>query len=506
MNQVSRNTLKLKPLGINTYRESVLYMRTDCHVCTAEGFEVQMRVRVHFKGKSIIATVQTIDTNILHPNEASLSTYAWAHLEAIEGEDITISHHRPLTSLSFVRSKLYGNTLSELEINSIIKDISKSRFSDINIAMFLSACVGGHLNQEEIYHLTNAMVQTGSHLHWDSDIIVDKHCIGGLPGNRTSLIVVPIVAAFGLMIPKTSSRAITSPAGTADVMEIFAPVNLDLKKMKQIAEKENGCLVWGGAVSLSPADDILITIERIMDLDSEGQMVASVLSKKIAAGATHILIDIPLGPTAKVRSISMANLVKSHLENISRKFNIETQVIITDGSQPIGRGIGPALEAKDALDVLSCHPGAPQDLREKALLLAGHIIEFSPKIKKGEGHQIAHHILESGQALQKFQSICEAQGGFAKIPKASHTHEIKAGRSGIVTAIDNRRLARLAKSTGAPHIKTAGLEILVKLDHLVQKDQPILILHAETLDQLNYALSFYNDESDMITLSEMGPQ
>ena len=146
------------------------------------------------------------------------------------------------------------------------------------------------------------MVKTGKILTWPSDLIVDKHCVGGLPGNRTTLIVVPIVAAFGLMIPKTSSRAITSPAGTADTMEVFAPVNLDIKTMRKVVEQENGCIVWGGSVSLSPADDLLIRIERPMDLDSEGQLVASILSKKIAAGSNHLVIDIPIGSTAKIRT------------------------------------------------------------------------------------------------------------------------------------------------------------------------------------------------------------
>lgn len=169
------------------------------------------------------------------------------------------------------------------------------------------------------------------------------HCVGGLPGNRTTLIVVPIVAAFGLMIPKTSSRAITSPAGTADTMEVLAPVNLDIKKMKKVVEREYGCIVWGGAMSLSPADDILIHIERAIDLDSEGQLVASVLSKKIAAGSTHLVIDIPIGATAKIRSLKTAIKLKKLFDNICLKYNLTIKTIFSHGEQPVGRGIGPAL-------------------------------------------------------------------------------------------------------------------------------------------------------------------
>ena len=215
--------------------------------------------------------------------------------------------------------------------------------------MFIAASAGDRLNKKEVLDLTNAMVDTGQRLTWPSPLVVDKHCVGGLPGNRTTPIVVAIVAAFGLMIPKTSSRAITSPAGTADTMEVFTTVNLDIPTMKKVVEQENGCIVWGGSVALSPADDLLIRIERTANLDSEGQMVASILSKKIAAGSTHIVIDMPIGTTAKVRSIAQAELLKNFLESVAKEFGIETKVIFTDGSQPVGRGIGPALEAQDVL-------------------------------------------------------------------------------------------------------------------------------------------------------------
>lgn len=497
------NKLKLKYLGIDTYNEPVIYMRKDAHICLSEGFEAQARVQVTLNNRDLIATLNTIDSDILHHNEASLSHYAWHFLSAQENDVISIAHPRPLESLSYIRSKIYDNELSYDQINEIIKDVVSGRLSDIDIAMFLTATAGNRLKVTEILHLTQAMVESGEKLTWPSELVVDKHCIGGLPGNRTSPIIVPIVAEFGLMIPKTSSRAITSPAGTADVMEIFAPVNLNIKAMRAVVEQENGCIVWGGSVSLSPADDLLIRIERSMDLDSEGQLIASILSKKIAAGSTQVLIDIPVGETAKIRSMQRAENLKNFLTIIAQELSIKLNVVFSEGSNPVGRGIGPALEAQDIWDVLTCDKNAPQDLRERSLMLAGHILEFSDQVPKGHGRKMAESILDSGKALKKFEAICKAQGGMFEIPKAPYSKTIIAGKSGKITRIDNRLLGRLAKLSGAPNSKVAGIKLEVNLNSIVEKGQPLFTLYSETKGELSYALEFHQNRPSIMTLSEI---
>jgi thymidine phosphorylase len=495
--------LHLKYLGINTYKEPIIYMREDCSICRSEGFEAQARVQVTLRDRSLIATLNTIESDLLRDHEASLSHYAWDLLQAKDGDEIAITHPKSLDSLSYIRSKLYGNELKTNEITQIINDILAGQLSDIHIAMFLSATAGDRLNKKEVLDLTRSMVQAGQKLKWRSQLIVDKHCVGGLPGNRTTLIVVPIVAAYGLTIPKTSSRAITSPAGTADTMEVFAPVNLDIQTMQKIVEQENGCIVWGGAIDLSPADDLLIRIEHAMDLDSEGQMVASILSKKIAAGSTNLLIDIPIGPTAKVRSDARAESLKNYLETIANEFSIKLRVIFTDGFQPVGRGIGPALEARDVLSVLSCDKSAPQDLRDRALTLAGHILEFSPDVPKGKGKQIATSLLDNGKALNKFQAICKAQGGMFEIPVAPYTHVVTSKKSGKIINIDNRYIARLAKLAGAPQSKVAGVDLLVSLNSIIEKNQPLFTVHAEAKGELKYALSFLEQGHEIFHIEEI---
>jgi len=483
------STLSLKSLGIDTYHEAVLFMRKDCCVCRAEGFEVHTRVRITLHHQHLLATLHTIEGDLLSQGEASLSKYAWERLGAHEGDKIYLSHPRPLQSLSFVRAKVYGSEFNMQEVRHILKDIVQERYSDIHIATFLTACAGNRLNHDEIIYLTRAMVDVGATLSWPKDLIVDKHCVGGLPGNRTTLIIVPIIAAFGLMMPKTSSRAITSPSGTADTMEALAPVDLNLKEMRHVVEQEGGCIVWGGSVALSPADDTLIRVERIMDLDSEGSLIASILSKKIAAGSTHIAIDIPVGLTAKVRSLERADMLKRLFYTVASAFGVSLKIIMTDGEEPVGRGIGPALEAMDVLAVLKNDRNAPRDLRERALMLAGEILEFSPDVKSGTGKMIATRLLDSGRAWQKFQAICEAQGGLREPCIACYTHVITSEDAGRVVMIDNRQLSRLAKLAGAPHDKAAGVMLYTRLDAMVEKGQPIIAIHAESKGALGYALS-----------------
>ena len=496
-------TLTLRQVGIDTYREAVIYMRNDCPVCISEGFESQARVQINYLNRSIIATLNKITSNLIEAGEAGLSNHAWNLLGAEDGGLVTISHPRPVNSMSFVRSKIYGNPLSKPELREILEDIVGGRYSDIQISSFLTACTASRMNYKEIVELTKEMVRVGERIKWPSDFVVDKHCVGGLAGNRTTPIVVSIVSEFGLIMPKTSSRAITSPAGTADTMEVFAPVNLSASQMKKVVEKVNGCIVWGGAVALSPADDILIRVERVLDLDSEGQMVASVLSKKIAAGSSHVLIDIPIGPSAKVRNRKKANLLKLFFETVGNELGIITEVYFSNGEQPIGRGIGPALEARDIFSVLSQSPDAPLDLRSHSLALAAKILEFSPNVKNGEGLKLAEEILKSGMALKRFEAICEAQGGMKKIPQSKYKSPHLAKVNGVVSGIDNRRISRLAKLAGAPHDKVAGVDLHTPIGTKVTVGTPLFTVHGGSKGELNYALNYLHERNEIVSIKEV---
>jgi len=494
--------LRLKRLGIDTYQELVVYMRSDCDICRSEGFEAHSRVRVRLGERSIIATLNVVHDGILRHYEASLSQAAWAALNAHEGDAVEFAHPEPVASESALRAKVYGQKLSPADMVAIVGDITEGRYSDLQLAAFVTACAGNRLDPDETLSLTQAMIAAGDRLQWPYPKVGDKHCVGGLPGNRTTLIIVPIVAALGVPIPKTSSRAITSPAGSADTMEVLAPVTLDLEAMRRVVEREGGCIVWGGTVRLSPADDVLIRVERPLDFDSDGQLVASVLSKKAAAGATHVVIDIPVGPTAKLRTPQAAALLTERLVWVGSAVGLELRVLHSDGRQPVGHGIGPALEARDVLAVLKGKPDAPADLRERSLRLAGEVLELCGRARSGEGQALAAATLDSGEAWRKFQAICEAQGGMREPKHAAHKRPLLARHGGSVLSVDNRRLSRAAKLVGAPRDAAAGIDMHVKIGDRVARGQPLFTLHAETPGELQYALSYLSEAGEVVTLGE----
>ena len=494
------STLRLRRLGIDTYREFVVYMNRDCEVSRSEGFEVRSRVGVKLNGRTIVATLNVVSDTLLSLHEASLSDAAWKALEAEEGQPVMIFHPPPLNSDSYLRKKVYGGSLEANELALIIDEVTQGLYDDIHLAAFLTSCAGDRLSAAETIDLTAAMTNAGSRLEWKAPKVADKHCIGGLPGNRTSMIVVPIIAAAGLLIPKTSSRAITSPAGTADAMETLTRVDLDLLEMRRVVEREGGCIAWGGAVQLSPADDILIRVERPLDFDSEGQLVASVLSKKIAAGSTHVVLDIPVGPTAKLRTADAAARLERRFRETAAAFDLEVRVVQTDGSQPVGRGIGPALEARDVLAVLQNLSGAPADLRSRSLTLSAVLLELMGASAEGHGLAAATDLLDSGAAWKKFQSICEAQGGMKALATAPYRVEVTAARAGVVMAVDNRRLAKVAKLAGAPHDPLAGVDFHAPVGASVARGQPLYTIFAQTPGELDYSIRYARSHTDIIAL------
>lgn len=483
--------LRLVRAGIDTYQQPVVYMHRDCHVCRAEGFNALTRVLIRSSdGRELVATLNVATDDWLAPDLAALSETAWHALQPGPDAWAVFRHPEPPASVPALRAKVFGQHLDEAAFLGLMRDTVDNRLADIELAAFVTACAGERLDHAETLALTRAMVAVGQRIDWGGGPVLDKHSVGGLPGNRTTPIVVAVVAAAGHRIPKTSSRAITSPAGTADAMEVMAPVALDMATMRRVVEREGGCVVWGGNVGLSPADDVLIRVERPLDFDSDGQLVASVLSKKVAAGSSHVLIDMPVGPTAKVRSASSADSLEARLMTTARPLGLTVAVLRTDGRQPVGYGIGPALEARDVLQVLRGEAQAPVDLRERALDLAGSLLDIAPGAAPGQGRACARTLLKSGAALRKFLAICEAQGGFTEPVLAPHTRAVLAPRSGRITHVDNRRLAKIAKLAGAPGAAVAGIDCRIRLGDSVRAGEPLFQVHAETIGELEYALQY----------------
>ena len=492
-------TLKLRRVAIDTYHENVAYLHRGCSTYRSEGFQALHKVEVGpIEGQGGVLAVLNVvdDPAITAPDELGLSEQAFAQLGAEPGTRVRIAHARPPGSLAAVHRKIHGERLDAEQYAAVARDIADNRYSKIEMAAFVVACAQVGLEREEVLFLTRAMAEGGERLDWGQALVVDKHCIGGVPGNRTSMIVMPIVAAHGLPFPKTSSRAITSPAGTADTMEVLAQVELSPERMADIVRREHGCLAWGGTARLAPADDALIAVERPLYLDSPGQMVASILAKKLAAGSTHLLLDVPIGPTAKVRSRQDGLALRKLFEYVGDSLGMHLEVLLTDGSQPIGRGVGPVLEARDVMAVLRNDPDAPGDLRAKSLMLAGRIIEFDPQVRGGAGLAIATGILDSGRALAKMDAICEAQGRNPEPPSLGPLrHEVAAETDGVVLGIDNQQIARIARLAGAPMDKGAGVDLLRKQGEGVQQGEALYAIHAQFPADFRFARALAGKDS-----------
>jgi AMP phosphorylase len=389
-------------------------------------------------------------------------------------------------SLRHVRAKLRGERLRQHDMVTIVKDVVERHLSEVEIAAFLTALKIYGLSMGENEALSRAMVETGKTLDFGEAPILDKHSIGGLPGDKTSMLVVPIVAAAGFTIPKTSSRAVTSPAGTADRVETLCPVNLSINEIKEVVDKTNGCLVWGGALDLAPADDLFIQVEYPLGIDP--LLLPSIMSKKKAIGATHVAIDIPTGSGAKIKNMTEAYTLASDFVDLGMRLGLSVQCALTFGEQPLGYAVGPALEAQEALTALM--GDGPADLKEKAVSLAGMLFSM---VGVEAGQQKAEHMLKSGRAEKKLREIIEAQGGNPEvkpdeIPVGAKKAEVTANQAGRVLWISTEDIIHIAREAGAPKEKGAGVVLKAKLGEAVKKDGVLLEIYAERSSKLQSAL------------------
>lgn len=456
----------------------------DDETASLLGVHSSDRVNIIYKNQKIIAIVN-IATNFPH-NHIGLYEEISKTLGIKAGEDVEVQLAQIPEALSYVRAKIRGERLRENEIKSIVRDVVERHLSDVELASFVTALYIRGLSMSEIEILSKAMVETGKTLNLNKSPILDKHSIGGMPGDKTSILIVPIIAAAGLIIPKTSSRAITSPAGTADRVETLCPVNLTIEEIKEVVEKTNGCMVWGGALELAPADDLFIQVEYPLGIDP--LLLPSIMSKKKAMGATHIVIDIPTGRGVKIKTIEEAHTLAQDFIDLGKRLGIDVQCAITFGEQPLGYTIGPALEAKEALSTIMGN--GPADLKEKAVNVAGILFEM---VGIENGKKKAESILRSGEAERKLREIIGAQGGNSKIMPddikiGDKKAEVTTTEDGRVLWINNESIAQVAREAGAPKEKGSGVMLKVKLEDQIRKGEILFEIYAERSTKLEAAL------------------
>lgn len=470
------------------------------HYKTAEKLGVQIQGNVLIKklsrySKEMSTIIDTIDKPYVLENEILVSNEIKEQMKLYGGEIVDVNLAPVPESLNFIKKKLNGGTLSKEEIFAITGDIEKNSLSEAEIALFVAAMYKQGMSTKETIFMIEAMIKYGNRFTVPGKYVVDKHSIGGVAGNRTTPIVVSICAAEGLIFPKTSSRAITSAAGTADVIEAIADVEFSPSELKKILKKTKAFMIWGGALDMVPVDSKIIKVEKELNIDPKSQLIASIMSKKFAVGSKYILIDIPYGKNVKV-DISKAKSLKKEFLKLGRHFNKKIQVVMTNGNEPIGNGIGPIMELRDIVKILDPKEKGPKDLEKKSLFLAGQLFEMTGKAKKGKGFKMASEILYSGKAFEKFKQIIAAQNGNLNKLKRTATFkkDIFAPRNLKVKEIDNKKINYLARVAGCPVDKYAGLYIYHHVDETIKKGEKILTIYSETKPRILQATKYYNRE------------
>ncbi len=481
--------LTVKNLGIESGKLIVILNEVD-----AKELGLNPLDRVEIKNKKnehiCVAVVDTTD-EMLKENEIGLFEGVEKALGVKTKDKVIVKAAEPIKSLEYIKKKMNGEKLNHDELSEIVKDLDENRLSEIEASAFISAVYIRGFDLNETTSMTKALIENGNKLKIGKNPVVDKHSIGGVNG-RATMIITPIIASAGLYMPKTSSRSITSAGGTADAMEVLAPVSFSLEQIKNITEKTGACIVWGGAVDLAPADDKIIKLEHPLSLDPQGQVIASVLAKKASVGSQFVVIDIPVGKNVKVKDKKRAMEMAEMFVEVGKRVGMEVEALITNGEEPSGLAFGPALETKYALEILE---GKRFDnLAQKSCELAGALLELVGTAKVNQGYGMAKDILESGRALEKMKEIIAAQGGEINSSQQiifSHINkEIISEESGTISEINIKEITKIARISGAPGDKLAGIMLTKTVGEKVHKGEVLFTIYAENKRKMEAAIKY----------------
>jgi AMP phosphorylase len=479
--------LKAQPYDIEVGRYEVVINMID-----AEELGIHAGDRVQIKNRDTITAVVETTEAIIPSGKVGVYREAWEALKAVPDEVVDVLAAEKPKSIQFIKKKMDKEKISSDEMHDIIEDIVEGNLTEVELTAFVTASYIYGMDADEIEWMTRAMVKTGDQVSFDVHPVMDHHSIGGVPGNKISLCVVPIVAAAGLLIPKTSSRAITGAGGSADLMEILCPVSFSADEVKKMTTKVGGCLVWGGATNIAPADDKIIGVEYPLSIDPRSQLIASVMAKKFAVGADTMVLDIPLGNEAKIQTMQEGRKLARDFMELGDRLKMRVECAITYGGAPVGRAIGGGLEVKEALVMMESFTG-PTSLIEKTLSISGMLLEMGGVSAKGEGQKMAADIVKSGKALKKFKEIVEVQGGDPNVT----SEQVKVGENvatvlspqdGYVLEISNKRLVAVCRTAGAPHDKGAGILINKKKGEYVKKGDGLFTIYADKEWKLDSAI------------------
>ncbi len=451
----------------------------------------KLTLEIPGRKKLLVVNVDASDS-LVEQGEIGFFENVWDKYHLRFGEVVKVKIAPKSDAIEYIRKKLKGEKLSYEEIYSIIKDIADDRLGQILTTYYAAAGYSPGFDEEEMFYMTKAMAETGDTLKFDG-IVADKHSIGGVAGKGITPLLIPMVACVeDLTLPNTSSRAVTSASATTDMLETVMPMIFAKEELEAMILKHNSFMVWGGGLELAPADDEIIEVQKPIGIESIDKFVASIVSKKVAQGVTHVVFDVPMGKGAKITGEKEFRKVNDAFNRVCKKFDIKVLVHRRDVKGIDGNAVGPTLEAREFLRVYERDDRRSLQLEKDAVNMAGGLIELCGKAKKGEGSAIARKFLENGQAFEKFKTIVELQGGSRDV--SSNTLEVGgitwdylSPKEGVIDYVNNKKVFEVCRALGNPQIKEAGMYFHKKAGTKVKKGEKIFTLYATTDSRLKLA-------------------
>lgn len=393
-----------------------------------------------------------------------------------------------------IQKKRNGGALTDAEIKWVIENYTKGEIPDYQVAALCMAIYFQGMTLEETTALTFAVRDSGERLDF-SDIQglrVDKHSTGGV-GDKTSLVVAPVVASLGVKVAKMSGRGLGHTGGTIDKLEAIPGFRTDIpiEEFKRIV-REVGIAIVGQNASLAPADKLLYALRDVTaTVDSLPLIVSSIMGKKLAADDDCIVLDVKMGSGSFMKTPEKSRELAEWMVEIGKRAGKRMRALITDMDRPLGNAIGNSLEVVEAIETLKGN--GPEDLTELCIALAAHILHLAEKGSFEECEKMAKEAISSGRALQTFAKMVEAQGGDKtwilspeKFPKAKYSHTVKAKESGYIVSVDTESYGVASLLLGAGRNTkedvidaAAGIYLCKKTGDAVQCGEPIAILYSE---------------------------
>ena len=442
----------------------------------------------------LYANVMESDSKVME-GEVGLFEEIWKQYGVDNGASVFLDIPEPSKSLEAISKKLLGHDLTQQDLEMIMSDVGSRKLRETEIAFFVSTFFNPGFNDNEIYWMTKGMAESGDILSFkgirgNGELVADKHSIGGVAGKAITPTLVPILVAGGLIVPNTSTRAITSPAGTSDILEVVMPVALSKEQVMDVVKKTGGCMFWGGSLSISPADDVIINVERSLRIQEFQKVLVSIVAKKVSMGVTNILIDLPYGKGSKIERVDDVSMLDREFKKLFKKFNIQCETIKRVVKGPDGRSVGPNLEIREALRILEREEHKCVELEAVILEMATRLFESTKVVERGKGKKFAQELLDSGKALEKFWEIAFAQGAVKKVESGDIRYgrleyDLVSDRDGVVKSIDNTGLVSIARALGNPKIKEAGLYVHKMPGESVKKKDKLITIYATTENRLN---------------------